>query len=105
MKINLKTHTSYTCYLGSLLRTPAHKPRILVKQSVALVKRENGFTKTLLSLFFQGFLPGMILVNQFLRLLLECPIFAPKFPVLRARVPERLLIIASLESKGCLSCT
>ena len=32
------------------------RPRILVKKSVVLVKRENGFTKTLQSLFLQGFL-------------------------------------------------
>ena len=32
------------------------KPRILVKKSVVLVKRRTGFTITLFSLFFQGFL-------------------------------------------------
>ena len=32
------------------------KPIILVKKSVVLVKRENGFTKMLFYLVFQGFL-------------------------------------------------
>ena len=41
---------------GSHLRTPALKTKSLVKKSVVLVKRKNGFTKTLFSLFFQGFL-------------------------------------------------
>ena len=34
------------------------KPRIRVNKSVVLVKREDGFTKTLFSLFFQVFCPG-----------------------------------------------
>ena len=42
--------------LGLIQEPLPLRPRIFVKKSVVLVKRENGFTKTLLSLFFQGFL-------------------------------------------------
>ena len=43
---------------GSHLRTLALKTEnFSKKKSVVLVQRENGFTKTLFSLFFQGFLP------------------------------------------------
>ena len=55
---------------GSHLGTPALKTEnvSVKKKSVVLVKRENGFTETLFSLFFQGFLcRGMVLVNTFLR--------------------------------------
>ena len=55
-------------YFGTHLRTPALKTKNFSKNSVVSVKRENGFTKTLLSLFFQGFLSrGRVLVNPFLR--------------------------------------
>ena len=50
------------------------------KKSVALVKRENRFTKTLSS-FVPGFsVQGMVLVNPFLRLL-KRPIFVLKSSV------------------------
>ena len=55
--------------IGCCLRTPSLKTEKLSrKKSVVLVTRENGFTKTLFSLFFQGFFfQGMVLKNPFLR--------------------------------------
>ena len=43
--------------IGSLLRALALKTENFGKKTVVLVERKNGFTKTLFSLFFQGFLP------------------------------------------------
>ena len=53
---SLLSHFSVTIF-GSHLGTLALKTRdFSKKKSVVLVKRKNGFTKTLFSLFFQGFL-------------------------------------------------
>ena len=43
-------------FLGIIQAPLPLRPRLLVKKLVVLVKREHGFAKTLLSLFFQGFL-------------------------------------------------
>ena len=55
--------------IGSHLGTLALKTKNFSKKKpVVLVKRKNGFTKTLFSLFFPGFsVQGMVLVNPFLR--------------------------------------
>ena len=51
------TTYDWTKIIGSHLGTPALKTgNFSKKKSVVLVKRKNGFTKTLCSLFFQGFL-------------------------------------------------
>ena len=61
------------------------------KKPVVLVKREKWFTKTLLSLFFQGSLVQMtILVNPFLRFT-KTTDFLLKSSVWRAGVPEWLV--------------
>ena len=82
--------------VGTHLRTPALKTGDFSKKSVVLVKRKNGFTKTLHSLFSSVSCPeDGFLVSPFLRFTKTTDFFT-KIPGLRAGVPERLLKLGTL---------